>query len=206
VLTMEEWMFIRSYSLVMDFKEQEVIEHAEKYGISDLLVNADQLATSPEQRERYEALQHVVATAPTLSIDRQDCSSAENAAKLAYAYIEKHGKKEHFLVLSLDTRLRLICIDIHSYGGLSSATVQPRDIFRQALVNGATGVIVCHNHPSGDPSPSRADIVSTNRLRDGARLIGIEFIDHIILGDMGRYYSFKQEGALGYLPSLEHER
>lgn len=50
MLTMDEWMFIRSYSLVMDFKEQEVIEHAEKYGLSDLLINADQLATSPEQR------------------------------------------------------------------------------------------------------------------------------------------------------------
>jgi DNA repair protein RadC len=193
VLTMDEWMFIRSYSLVMDFKEQEVIEHAEKYGLSDLLINADQLATSPEQRERYEALQHIVATAPTLSIDRQDCSCPENAAKFAFAHIEKHGKREHFLVLSLDSRLRLICIDTHSYGGLSSAIVLPRDIFRQALV-------------TGDPKPSQADMKSTKLLLEGAQLLGIRIEDHIILGDMGRYYSFKQEGILFSLSRDGYER
>lgn len=206
MLTMDEWMFIRSYSLVMDFKEQEVIEHAEKYGLSDLLINADQLATSQEQRERYEALQHIVATAPTLSIERQDCSSPENAAKFAFAHIEKHGKREHFLVLSLDSRLRLICIDTHSYGGLSSAIVLPRDIFRQALVNGASSVIVCHNHPTGDPKPSQADMKSTKLLLEGAQLLGIRIEDHIILGDMGRYYSFKQEGILFSLSRDGYER
>ncbi len=205
-MTMEEWAFVRSYALVMGFKVQEVLEHAEKYGISDLLINADLLAKTPEQRERYVALQHIVATAPTLSIDREDCGKPENAVAVANAHIEKFGKKEQVLILSLDTRKRLICIDTHSYGGLDGAVVMPRDILRQAIANGAHSIIVCHNHPSGVLTPSQADIKSTKALIEGAQMVGIEVLDHIILGEMGRYYSFQKEGTLPYVPRYIRER
>lgn len=132
-MTMEEWAFVRSYALVMGLKVQDVLEHAEKYGISDLLINAESLASSEEQQERYKALQHLVATAPTFTIDREESSSPDNAAKLAYAYLGKHAHKEQFLLLSLDTRNRLICIDTISQGSLSSAVIHAHDLFQWRL-------------------------------------------------------------------------
>lgn len=197
-MTMEEWAFVRSYALVMRLKVQDVLEHAEKYGISDLLINAESLASSEEQQERYKALQHLVATAPTFTIDREESSSPDNAAKLAYAYLGKHAHKEQFLLLSLDTRNRLICIDTISQGSLSSAVIHAHDLFRVAIANNASSVILCHNHPSGDPQPSQADIQATERLVKGAALLGISILDHIILGDSGRYYSFKENGLMPY--------
>ncbi|HNY85040.1 MAG TPA: JAB domain-containing protein, partial [Candidatus Hydrogenedentes bacterium] len=71
----------------------------------------------------------------------------------------------------------------------------PRDVFRQAVREGASGVVVAHNHPSGDPEPSRADLMLTRRLKEAADIIGIRFLDHVIFGD-GRYVSLKERGEM----------
>ncbi len=88
-------------------------------------------------------------------------------------------------------------IEIVSTGTLSSALVHPREIFKAAILSNAHAVILCHNHPSGDPAPSREDREITRRLVEAGMLMGIEVLDHVIIGDHHRYVSFRERGLLG---------
>jgi DNA repair protein RadC len=99
---------------------------------------------------------------------------------------------ERFGALLLDSRLRLIRASIIATGTADGVSVEPRDLYREALLASATHVVAFHNHPSGDPSPSSADRVLTARLLDAGRLLGIALLDHVILG-AARYFSFKAE-------------
>jgi DNA repair protein RadC len=99
---------------------------------------------------------------------------------------------ERFGVLLLDSRLRLIRAAILATGSTDGVVVEPRDVYREALLASATHVVAFHNHPSGDPSPSGADRVVTARLMQSGQALGIVLMDHIILGT-GRYFSFKTE-------------
>lgn len=102
---------------------------------------------------------------------------------------------ERFGVLLLDSRLRLIRTAILATGSADGVVVEPRDVYREALLASATHVVAFHNHPSGDPAPSSADRVVTRRLVQSGHTLGIPLVDHIILG-AGRYFSFKSETDL----------
>lgn len=105
----------------------------------------------------------------------------------------KDKKKEHFQVLLLDTRSKLIKISEVSVGSLDTSIVHPREVFKEAISASAASVIFVHNHPSGDPSPSEDDIKLTERLCQAGEVIGIDVLDHIIIGD-NEYISLKREG------------
>jgi len=92
-------------------------------------------------------------------------------------------KKEHFRILSLTTRKTLISIDNISIGILDSSLAHPREIFKPAIQNSAASIILVHNHPSGDPTPSNDDIKMTERLIDVGKIMGIEIDDHVIISD-----------------------
>ncbi|HET6956234.1 MAG TPA: DNA repair protein RadC [Vicinamibacterales bacterium] len=100
---------------------------------------------------------------------------------------------EQFGVVLLDTKYRVIRTALVATGTLNSTIVEPRDVYREAAMGGAFAVVAFHNHPSGDPVPSPHDVELTNRLRAAGTLMGIDLIDHVILGD-GRYFSFKETG------------
>ncbi len=100
---------------------------------------------------------------------------------------------EQFGVVLLDTKCRVIRSALVATGTLNTTIVEPRDVYREATLGGAAAVVVFHNHPSGDPMPSPHDEALTGRLRAAGALMGIELIDHVILGD-GRYFSFKEAG------------
>ena len=102
----------------------------------------------------------------------------------------KGKKKEHFLVLCLDTRNKLINCKAVSVGSLDSSIVHPREVFKEAISSSAASVIFVHNHPSGDPEPSKEDVELTKRLAAAGEIMGIEVLDHIIVCDKG-YTSFK---------------
>ena len=102
---------------------------------------------------------------------------------------------EQFGVVLLDTKHRVLRTTIVAVGTLNATVVEPRDVFREALLGAAAAVVVFHNHPSGDPSPSPDDAVLTGRLAAAGTLMGIDVVDHIILGD-ARYCSFKEMGNL----------
>jgi len=102
---------------------------------------------------------------------------------------------ERFLALLLNTRHEVIEMAEITQGGLASSPVHPREIFKAAVREGAAAVTLVHNHPSGDPTPSRADLAVTARLCRAAGIIGIPVLDHLIVGD-GRYVSLRERGAV----------
>jgi DNA repair protein RadC len=108
--------------------------------------------------------------------------------------------RESLKVLLLDTKLRLLRLEDIALGSLNECVAHPREIFRPAIVHSAYAVILIHNHPSGDPAPSQADHRLTRQLADAAKLLQINFLDHVIVGfpDGGRspYFSFREAGAL----------
>jgi DNA repair protein RadC len=98
---------------------------------------------------------------------------------------------EVFAIICLSTKHRVIAYHEVSRGTLDATLVHPREVFKAALLANAAAIILTHNHPSGDPTPSGDDVQLTRRLGDAGTLLGIDVLDHIIVGD-GRYYSFKQ--------------
>lgn len=102
---------------------------------------------------------------------------------------------EQFGVVLLDAKHRVIRATVLTVGTLNTAAVEPRDVFRAAAIGGAAAIVAFHNHPSGDPTPSRADVLLTHRLVEAGVLMGIDVVDHVILGDV-RYCSFKESGRL----------
>ncbi|MEM9444008.1 MAG: DNA repair protein RadC [Verrucomicrobiota bacterium] len=103
-------------------------------------------------------------------------------------------------VLAVNTRLRLIGLEVLSRGTVNETIAHPRDVMRIALTYKAFGLIVVHNHPSGDPSPSSADLAFTRNLAKASDLLQVELVDHLIIGGRGQnvenYYSFKEAGYL----------
>ena len=107
----------------------------------------------------------------------------------------RYLKKEVFKILLLSTKNSIISIEEISVGSLNSSIVHPREVFAPAVKRSASGLIAVHNHPSGDPSPSREDIETTTRLVKAGEVIGIKLLDHVIIGD-GKYISLKEEGLI----------
>jgi DNA repair protein RadC len=107
----------------------------------------------------------------------------------------RESKKEHFVELCLDTKNQIIREDTISIGSLNANVVHPREVFRTALMESAAHIIVAHNHPSGDPTPSREDIEITKKLVETGTIMGIDVLDHVIIGDC-RHFSMKEAGHI----------
>lgn len=107
----------------------------------------------------------------------------------------RYEQKEIFMVLLLDMKNQVISLHTVSVGNLNASLVHPREVFRAALANAAAGIILIHNHPSGDPSPSSEDIDVTRRLQQAGEIMGILILDHIIIGD-NKYVSLKEKGMV----------
>ncbi len=103
--------------------------------------------------------------------------------------------REHFRTILLNTKNRVIRVCTVSIGGLSQAPVHPREVFKDAIRHGASAMIVVHNHPSGDATPSAEDNMITDQLAAAGKLVGIPLLDHIIFGD-GQYVSLREKGLL----------
>ena len=103
--------------------------------------------------------------------------------------------REHFVVLLLDIKNKVIGINTVSIGNLDTSIAHPREVFKPAILSNAGSILLAHNHPSGDPEPSREDIEITRRLVEAGKIIGIEVIDHVIIGEE-RYVSMKEKGLM----------
>jgi len=113
----------------------------------------------------------------------------------AYRHRFRDLPQEHFVILLLDAKNRVLHDQIVSKGTLTGSLAHPREVFQGAIRHAAAGVILMHNHPSGDPNPSAEDRTVTTRLKDAGEILGIRVLDHIILG-ADHYYSFKDEGRM----------
>lgn len=116
---------------------------------------------------------------------------------IAQFYMEemRHESKEVLVLVMLDTKCRMISDKVLSIGTVNASLVTPREVFLEAMKFNAVSIIILHNHPSGDPSPSNNDLVVTEKLKEAGELIGIRLTDHIIIGD-NRYISLKEKGIL----------
>lgn len=115
---------------------------------------------------------------------------------------DENPMQEAFYCVYLDRKNHPLGRHLITLGTATSTLVSPKEIFRGAILSGATAIIVAHNHPSGDPSPSQADITVTRSLREAAKIIDIELLDHVVVGDPKAdpracgYFSFKEAGYL----------
>jgi DNA repair protein RadC len=122
----------------------------------------------------------------------------QDAARILADHLQGTDR-EHFVCLMLDTKNRLIGINTVSVGILDSSIVHPREVFKPAIISNAASIVVGHNHPSGDPSPSVEDTRITKRLSEAGEIIGIDLMDHIVIGDGTeplRWASLKERGVI----------
>jgi DNA repair protein RadC len=139
-----------------------------------------------------------------------DIKNPQSVVKAIRACI-KDMKKEHFMLMILNTRNKIIRIENISVGTLNASLVHPREVFNKAIAHTASAVIVAHNHPSGDTEPSEEDVRITRRLIEAGKILGIEVLDHIIIGkhsaqstitrhknkpEKENYCSFKEKGLI----------
>ena len=126
--------------------------------------------------------------------ERLSFSSPETIARY---YMEdlRHEQQEHMKLLLLNSKSMLIGESDISKGTVNASLITPRELFIEALQKNAVAIVIMHNHPSGDPTPSQEDILTTNRIKNAGSLIGIELLDHIIIGN-NCYISFRETGML----------
>ncbi len=103
--------------------------------------------------------------------------------------------REKFIAVHLNTKNQIISYEVVSVGSLNASIVHPREVFKGAILSNAASVIICHNHPSGDPNPSKEDTQLTNRLEEAGKILGIEILDHVIFAG-SNFYSFKAKEVL----------
>jgi DNA repair protein RadC len=139
--------------------------------------------------EKLEVREEVQAYLPP---DRRYTSPEQISQIFSFLTSES---KEYFFALHLDGKNKILCFDCVSVGSLNQSIVHPRETFKTALLSSAAAIILIHNHPSGDPSPSSEDISITRRLREAGEIMGIKVLDHIIVGD-GEYVSFVERGLV----------
>lgn len=107
----------------------------------------------------------------------------------------RYLKQEILKVIMLNTKNKVIYEKNVFLGSVNSSIVHPREIYKEAIIKNSTSIVIFHNHPSGDPTPSREDLNVTNRIQDSGRILGVDLLDHIIIGN-GTYISLKEKGIL----------
>ncbi len=131
----------------------------------------------------------------------QKADMPEKAAELARKVLSG-ADREYLLVLSVDSKCRPQAVEIVSVSTVNAALAEPREIFKHAILSNAVGIILVHNHPSGDCTPSGQDEKMTGRMEEAGKLLGIPVKDHVIIGD--GYYSFRENGKLSEQPVSEY--
>jgi DNA repair protein RadC len=149
------------------------------------------LAKAAQVKAAFELGKRLASTpeGPRLAI-----RTSADAAALVMEEL-RYREQEHFAAIFLDTRNQIIRVQTISVGTLTGSPAHPREVFKEALAHGSASLIVCHNHPSGDPSPSHEDVVLTQRLKQAGELVGVPLLDHIIIG-AGRFVSLKDAGKM----------
>ena len=165
------------------------------------MLDQQELPLNQEPKERLRLAKRLGVYHLELVRDRQidyELDTAINALTAAVNVIQQElqgADRERLLCLWLNARHHLIGMEVVSVGTLTASLAHPREIFKGAILKNAAGIILAHNHPSGDPNPSDEDRRLTRRLAEAGRVIGIDVLDHVIVGDKV-FYSFKTQGVL----------
>ena len=144
------------------------------------------------ENKRVELEKEGSTTCPDLSYA---IKSPDDAVNIGKGFMRIHEEPEEYMyMICMNTKNKIIGVFEISHGSVNSSIVSPREVFQKALLANAVSIIVMHNHPSGDCTPSREDIEVTKRLVEAGKIVGVEVLDHIIVGD--RYSSLKEKGYL----------
>lgn len=126
--------------------------------------------------------------------DIRKIATPKDGVNLGKMFLEDLDREE-LIVCCLDTKNKPTAINVVSVGSLNSSIVHPREVFKPAILSNSASIMLFHNHPSGDPAPSKEDISITERIKESGRILGIELIDHIIIGN-DSYCSLKEKGIM----------
>ncbi len=200
---MDEARYIQSYSKIMGLKEENVRMYAGRKGIASLINNADELLLTKPQRDKHKAFLDLCRMSAEIKQENPVLSSPREAAAFMHSVMEHIHDKEAVVAAFVDIKSRLLDYEEVSIGTINHSLIHPREIFRRAIVNKANSIIICHNHPSGDITPSDADFSVTERLREAGELIGINVLDHIIISGINKddFYSFREHSVLKRNPT-----
>lgn len=140
-----------------------------------------------------------VALEKEISVNRPDIDSIirspENVAEIAKGYLRMHEEPEEYMyMICMNTKNKIIGVFEISHGNVNSSIVGTREVFQKALLANAVSIILMHNHPSGDCTPSREDVEVTKRIAEAGKILGVQLLDHIIVGDT--YTSLKEKGYI----------
>jgi DNA repair protein RadC/HPt (histidine-containing phosphotransfer) domain-containing protein len=194
----EENRYIAAYAHIIGVQESVVTEYAERKGLAALVDNAYQLLETPEQRAKHKAFLDLYRMSSSLTRENPILSSPTTAAGYMHTVIDQVHDKESMVVAFLNTKNRVIDYEQASVGTINSSIIHPREIFRNAILNKAVSVLICHNHPSGELTPSDEDLAATKALKEAGEMLGIPVVDHIIITGLNQdaVYSFRAHGIL----------
>ncbi len=188
--------------VIGDTGSERARELLDRHPIPDGLwrVSAEDLTdlsgVGPAGAARFLACLEISRRASTWGVSRRpSVSTAEDVVMLCAAQL-RGLDREHFWALALNTKNQLVKMAEVSVGSLNASIVHPRELFRDAVRASAAALVVVHNHPSGDPTPSGADIQLTHRLVRAGDVLGIELLDHVIIGDGGEHSSMRDMGLM----------
>jgi DNA repair protein RadC len=167
---MEQYLF--------QFEEAEVTAGTEP-------ILPDVPAASPHEDHQYASLKSISLVFEGSLRERPCLTSTQESKAFFKRYWQHHpgNDQERFVVACLDTKHRVQCIVVVTVGTLDASLVHPREVFKPALLEGSSAVVLSHNHPSGNTEPSREDIRVTDTLTEAGKLLGINVLDHVIHGD-----------------------
>jgi len=153
----------------------------------------------PEEERPRERLVHLgakhLSNQELLAILISSGSKQESVLSLSQRVLMRDLKQEHFIAMFLNTKNQVIHRQTIFIGSLNASIVHPREVYKEAVKRSAASVICAHNHPSGDPTPSQEDIHVTRRLTECGKMLGIELLDHLVIGDRN-FVSLKEKGYL----------
>lgn len=145
--------------------------------------------------KRVDIVSLKVVKESSLLYGKRKISSPSDAIEIGRSMLDG-SDREKLLLCCLNTKNEPTNLNIVSIGSLNSSIVHPREVFKLAILGNSASIILFHNHPSGDTTPSKEDINITERIKEAGKIIGIELIDHIILGDENKYTSLKEKGII----------
>ena len=194
----EDTRNIAAYARIIGVQEAVVTEYAQRKGIAALVDNAYQLLETPEQLAKHQAFLDLYRMSSSLTREKPILSSPSIAAGYMHSVIDQVHDKESLVVAFLNTKNRVIDYEQVSIGTINSSVIHPREVFRNAILNKAVSVLLCHNHPSGNLTPSPEDLAVTKSLKEAGEMLGIPVVDHIIITGLNRQdvYSFRAQGVL----------
>lgn len=196
----DESKFIELFSKLTGISKTKLQKYLEEYSINSIFEHPSSLTTNQKQLNKIKSINEMNNLYSNLYQNKEiyKVTSPEVAGDYFKNKFKNIMDKEYLAVAFLDTKNQIIESKIISVGTLNASIVHPRDVMKEAILFDSNSIILAHNHPSGDPTPSKEDKMITERISEAGQILGIKLLDHIIAG-RDEYYSFKQKDEISLL-------